>query len=74
VDHLNLTSIDINNNNKNRISTGSYYKAYNNVLDDDGLVYDIMRTVIDKKYSYSVFDLNNFVVMHSQGEARQTVI
>lgn len=74
VDHLNLTSVDINNNNKDRISTGSYYKAYNNVLDDDGLVYDIMRTVIDKKYSYSVFDLNNFVVMHSQGEARQTVI
>jgi pyruvate formate-lyase activating enzyme-like uncharacterized protein len=74
IDHLNMTSIDINNNNKHRILEGSYYKVFNNVLDDDGIVYDIMREVIDKKYSYSVFDLNNFVVMHSQGEARECLI
>ena len=73
VDHLNLTSIDINNNNKNRLS-GNVYKVYNMVLDDDGLVYDIMQEVIDKNYKYSVLDLNNFVVMNSQGEARSCTL
>jgi hypothetical protein len=69
VDHLNLATIDINNKNKNRLD-GNAYKAYNLVLDDEGLVYDIMNEVIDKQYSYSVLDLNNFIVMHSQGEAK----
>ena len=48
----------------------AFFKAYNVVLDDDGLVYDIMNEVVKEGYSYSVLDLNNFVVMHSQGEAR----
>jgi pyruvate formate-lyase activating enzyme-like uncharacterized protein len=75
VDHLNLTSIDVNNNNKTRIMNEypntKMYKVHNVVMDDDGLVYDVMKKVIEKGYTYSVFDLNNFVVMHSQGEARQ---
>lgn len=73
VDHLNLSSIDVNNNNKDRLE-GNVYKAYNVVLDDEGLVYDIMNEVIEKQYSYSVLDLNNFVVMHSQGEAQHCML
>ncbi len=69
VDHLNLSSIDVNNNNRDRLE-GNAYKAYNVVLDDDGLAYDIMNEVVKEGYSYSVLDLNNFVVMHSQGESR----
>jgi hypothetical protein len=69
INHLNLPSIDINNNNKDRLE-GNAYKAYNLVLDDEGLVYDIMNEVIEKQYSYSVLDLNNFLVMHAKGEAR----
>lgn len=69
INHLNLPSIDINNNNRDRLE-GNAYKAYNLVLDDEGLVYDIMNEVIEKQYSYSVLDLNNFLVMHAKGEAR----
>ena len=73
VDHVNLSSVDINNSNRHRLD-GDAYKAYNLVLDDGGLVYDIMNEVVEKGYSYSVLDLNNFVVMHSQGQAKTVVL
>ncbi|MFC1846390.1 hypothetical protein ACFLYM_03110 [Chloroflexota bacterium] len=37
------------------------YQAFYPVLDDGGLVEDIMRKVLDKNYSYSVLDCNGFV-------------
>ena len=73
VDQLNLSAIDIKNANRERLH-GDAYKAFNMVLDDGGLVYDIMKEVIEKGYSYSVLDLNNFVVMHSQGEAKEVLL
>ena len=37
------------------------YQAYYPVMDDGGLVEDIMGEVLDKGYSYSVIDCNGFV-------------
>ena len=37
------------------------YQAFYPVMDDGGLVEDIMREVLGKKYTYSVLDCNGFV-------------
>ena len=37
------------------------YQAFYPVMDDEGLVEDIMREVLAKGYSYSVIDCNGFV-------------
>ena len=37
------------------------YQAFYPMMDDGGLVEDIMREVLDKGYSYSVIDCNGFV-------------
>jgi pyruvate formate-lyase activating enzyme-like uncharacterized protein len=37
------------------------YQAFYPVMDDGGLVEDMMREVLDKRYTYSVLDCNGFV-------------
>jgi pyruvate formate-lyase activating enzyme-like uncharacterized protein len=37
------------------------YQAFYPVMDDGGLVEDIMKEVLDKRYTYSVLDCNGFV-------------
>jgi pyruvate formate-lyase activating enzyme-like uncharacterized protein len=37
------------------------YQAFYPVMDDGGLVEDIMREVLDRRYTYSVLDCNGFV-------------
>jgi hypothetical protein len=37
------------------------YQAFYPVMDDGGLAEDIMREVLDRRYTYSVLDCNGFV-------------
>ena len=65
VKHLNIGEIEVNQNNYGKISKimprGEIYQCHETHLDDGGLVYDIFREAIRKKYSYSVLDCNCFV-------------
>jgi len=50
----------------------SVYQAYYPVMDDGGLVEDIMREVTDRKYSFSVIDCNGFVKQSRSALTRQS--
>ena len=45
----------------NSLGEVELYQAYYPVMDDGGLVEDIMREVLEKGYSYSAIDCNGFV-------------
>jgi pyruvate formate-lyase activating enzyme-like uncharacterized protein len=65
VKHLNITEIEINQKNFNKISKalpdGEICQCGELQLYDNGLVYDLMEEVIKKKYTFSVLDCNCFV-------------
>lgn len=65
VRHLNLGEVEINQFNYSKISSllpkGEMYHSFEMHLDDGGLVYDVIKEVIKKNYSYSVLDCNCFV-------------
>jgi len=66
VKHLNICQIEIMSRaqlKKIERALGGIeiYQAFYPVLDDGGLVEDIMREVLEKSYSYSVLDCNGFV-------------
>lgn len=65
VKHLNITEIELNNNNFNRIfdviPDGEICQCGELQLYDNGLVYDLMDEVVRQGYTYSVLDCNCFV-------------
>jgi len=70
VQHLDICQIEITHGYQlDRIEKAlgqiQIYQAYHPVMDDGGLVEDIMQDVLDKCYRYSVIDCNGFV-KHSQ--------
>jgi pyruvate formate-lyase activating enzyme-like uncharacterized protein len=66
VKHLDICQIEITNKEQlgkieKALGEIEIYQAFYPVLDDGGLVEDIMSEVVDKGYSYSVIDCNGFV-------------
>ena len=65
VKHLNVTEVELNVNNFERISkafpNGEICQCGELQLYDNGLVYDLMEEVVRKNYTYSVLDCNCFV-------------
>jgi len=66
VKHLDICQIEITNNKQlerieKELGPISIYQAFYPVMDDGGLVEDIMKEVLKKGYSYSVIDCNGFV-------------
>jgi hypothetical protein len=66
IKHLDICQIEITNDKqleKIEAALGDIevYQAFYPVVDDGGLVEDIMREVLKKGYSYSVIDCNGFV-------------
>jgi pyruvate formate-lyase activating enzyme-like uncharacterized protein len=65
--HLDIVEVQITPFNRDAIMQyykGDEYKAYKDYyyhLYDNGMVYDIMEEVIDKKYGFSVMDCNSAV-------------
>ena len=71
VQHLNLGQVEINIYNKesilNAYPEGEFYQVLSYQMDDGGLVYELMRDVVDKGYSYSVLDCNGLVKAVQRG-------
>jgi pyruvate formate-lyase activating enzyme-like uncharacterized protein len=66
VKHLDICQIEITSKDQlsrieKAISEIDLYQAFYTVMDDGGLVEDIIREVLEKGYSYSVIDCNGFV-------------
>jgi pyruvate formate-lyase activating enzyme-like uncharacterized protein len=66
VKHLNMCQIEITGRAQLKkieraLGTIEVYQAFYPVVDDGGLVEDIMREVSDRHYTYSVLDCNGFV-------------
>ncbi len=66
VKHLDICQIEITGEEQlrkteNAIGEIELYQAFYPMMDDGGLVEDIMREVLDKGYSDSVIDCNGFV-------------
>jgi len=66
IKHLDICQIEITNDKQlNKIEKAlgeiKIYQAFYPVVDDGGLVEDIMKEVLEKGYSYSVIDCNGFV-------------
>jgi len=65
VKHLNIGEIQVTRENRERIEAllpeAEVYQNGIIHLDDDGLVYELMKEVIKQGYSYSVLDCNSFV-------------
>lgn len=66
VKHLDMCQIEITNKKQlekieKALGDIEIYQAFYPVMDDGGLVEDIMREVLKKGYSYSVIDCNGFV-------------
>jgi pyruvate formate-lyase activating enzyme-like uncharacterized protein len=66
VKHLDICQIEITNSEQLKkiekaLGEIGIYQAFYPVMDDGGLVEDIMREVLEKGYSYSVIDCNGFV-------------
>ena len=63
VKHLDICEVEITHSNIQRLHAlfprGRMYKNRAYHLYDEGLVYDLMEEVIDKKYSFSVIDCNS---------------
>ena len=73
VKHLNIGEVELNQNNLRRIlkalPNATIFPCLELHLYDDGLVYDIIEKVIEKKYSYSVLDCSCFVKLIQRGRA-----
>lgn len=65
VKHLNLTQIEVTPWNMNAIidacPDAEFYQVQQITMDDGGMVYDIMKEVLKRGYSYSVLDCSAFV-------------
>jgi pyruvate formate-lyase activating enzyme-like uncharacterized protein len=66
VKHLNICQIEITHkkqldNIEKALGTINLYQAFYPVLDDNGLVEEIMNEVLIRNYSFSVLDCNGFV-------------
>jgi pyruvate formate-lyase activating enzyme-like uncharacterized protein len=66
VKHLDICQIELTNSRQiermeKALGEMAVYQAFYPMLDDNGLVEEIMREVIDKGYSFSVIDCNGFV-------------
>jgi len=66
VEHLDICQIEIVSKAQLRriektLGDIELYQAFYPVMDDGGLVEDLMREVLDKRYTYSVLDCNGFV-------------
>jgi len=66
IKHLDLCQIEIASKTQlqkieRTLGEVELYQAFYPVVDDGGLVEDIMREVLEKGYSYSVLDCNGFV-------------
>jgi pyruvate formate-lyase activating enzyme-like uncharacterized protein len=65
VKHLNLGQVEITEGNRARIAEvlpdAEVFQCHNIHLDDNGLVYDIMEEVLQKRYCFSVLDCSAFV-------------
>jgi pyruvate formate-lyase activating enzyme-like uncharacterized protein len=66
VNHLDICQIEITSKAQLKsiervIGDVELYQAFYPVMDDGGLVEDLMQEVLDKGYSYSVIDCNGFV-------------
>ncbi len=66
VKHLDICQIEITSKEQlgkieKALGEVELYQAFYPVMDDGGLVEDIMRGVLEKGYSYSVIDCNGFV-------------
>ncbi len=66
IKHLDICQIEITGKAQlerieNALGEIELYQAFYPVMDDGGLVEDIMQEVLDKGYSYSVIDCNGFV-------------
>jgi len=66
VKHLDICQIEITNDKQlqkieDALGDIEIYQAFYPVIDDGGLVEDIIREVLKKGYSYSVIDCNGFV-------------
>jgi pyruvate formate-lyase activating enzyme-like uncharacterized protein len=66
IKHLDICQIEIGSETQLKkieksLGKVALYQAYYPVMDDGGLVEDIMREVLGKGYSYSVIDCNGFV-------------
>lgn len=70
VKHLNLVEVQITQHNKPDIEKeypdARIYKDHFYHLYDEGLVYEVMREVVDKGYGYSVLDCNSCVETYRQ--------
>jgi pyruvate formate-lyase activating enzyme-like uncharacterized protein len=74
VKHLNLGEIELNKHNLAKISAvlpdGEMYHCHELHLDDGGLVYDVMKEVLVRNYSYSVLDCSSLVKSMQRGSAK----
>ncbi len=65
VKHLNIGQIEVTGDNHGRIQQvlpdAEVYQHHNLVLDDGGLVYDLIQEILERDYSFSVLDCNCFV-------------
>ena len=65
VKHLNIGQIEVTRDNYDRIGRAlpdaEVYQHYDLVLDDGGLVYDLIEEILERGYSFSVLDCNCFV-------------
>lgn len=66
IEHVDICQIEIANGDQlkrieNALVDIEIYQAFYPVMDDNGLVEDIMAEVIKQDYSYSVLDCNGFV-------------
>ena len=71
VQHLNLGQVEVNIHNRESIlkayPDGEFYQVLSYQMDDGGLVYELMREVVEKGYSYSVLDCNGLVKAVQRG-------
>ena len=71
IKHVNMGQIELTETNKFTISQAypeaEIFQVGSWVLDDGGLVYDLMREVAERDYSYSILDCSGFVKQVQRG-------
>jgi len=77
VKHVNIGQVVLTPYNIERIKRAmpdaEVYQVDTIVLDDGGLVYDLMEEVIKNKYSYSVLDCNGFVKQIQRPSGKEVI-